>query len=332
MRGVDLTSRRFGRLLVVASTDKRAKNGNILWECKCDCGNTALVRGDQLRKMNGTRSCGCLAKEWASKPKGPDLIGRKFGRLIIVARTAKRDKKGQVYWKCKCDCGETTLVCTNSLSREKGTRSCGCLQREWASRQKRPDLTGKRFGRLVVLAPTAKRDNYGQLFWKCKCDCGNLKLVRGSELTRKKRIVDSCGCLQKERASEANYRHGCANVETRTSEYRTWSSMKDRCLNPRNPKYPLYGGRGITVCLEWQRSFIQFLRDMGPKPRGLTIERINNDGNYEPGNCRWATMKEQAQNKRPRKRPVSESKEMVAIDGSNRSARGEELDIVRPKL
>jgi len=169
------------------------------------------------------------------------------------------------------------------------------------------DLLGKRFGRLIV---RARNDSSpaGQARWLCDCDCGNQTTVASQGLRRIEGPTRSCGCLKREVifpngrkiAREANTRHGHGGRQNRTPTYRSWYAMIARCTNQNFKQFKDYGGRGITVCERWRQSFEAFLADMGDRPQGQTLDRVNGDGNYEPTNCRWATRSEQDKNRRPR--------------------------------
>lgn len=158
------------------------------------------------------------------------------------------------------------------------------------------DLTGQKFNRLFVLNKTDSRCSDGALIWLCVCDCGNLITVRAADL--KSNHTKSCGCLRVETSSTNTpaVTHGMSD----TVEYGTRTSMIQRCTNPNSQQYSNYGGRGIKVCDRWLNSFENFYADMGPRPSPEhSLDRYpNNDGNYEPGNCRWATKEEQCNNTR----------------------------------
>ena len=159
------------------------------------------------------------------------------------------------------------------------------------------DLSGQRFGKLTVREWAGSAPNR-QALWACDCECGNTSVVRGSQLQQGK--TGSCGCVKREQWRRS-MTHGQAGPTRRTSLYSRWLLMRRRCGNPRAADYPRYGGRGIRVCELWESSFEAFASHVGNPPGpGYSIDRINNDGNYEPGNVRWATASEQALNRRPR--------------------------------
>lgn len=147
------------------------------------------------------------------------------------------------------------------------------------------DMYGKKFGRLTVVSRTANSKNR-EARWNCLCDCGEMSTPRGSDLRRG--TAASCGCLSRERSTT----HGMRN----SGAYQSWKSMRSRCSNQKHNQFSRYGGRGIKICERWS-TFAAFFEDMGSPPPGHTLDRIDNDGNYESSNCRWATQKEQQRNR-----------------------------------
>jgi hypothetical protein len=169
---------------------------------------------------------------------------------------------------------------------------------------KRIDHSGQRFGRVVVLEYAGTQLSHIAT-WRCRCDCGKEFVAQASNL--RGGSTQSCGCARTEKMKAilavTMRKHGHCVAGTISSTYQSWASMKYRCTRRNSAHWPKYGGRGISVCAEWLDSFDRFVADMGERPPHTTIDRIDNDGNYEPSNCRWADAKTQRSNQRKRINP-----------------------------
>jgi hypothetical protein len=187
----DISGQRFGKLIAIKRVEND-KQGHVQWLCNCNCGNEVIVKSNSLRRGEN-HSCGCLQNEKASESslqketvskRFNDISGQRFGKLIAMKRIGN-NKRGQVQWLCKCDCGKETIVKSNSLVRGS-TKSCGCLKKEMVGKSRLIDLTGKRFGKLVVVERVKQPDNKKNVstYWLCQCDCGNTRIVSRASLLR----------------------------------------------------------------------------------------------------------------------------------------------------
>jgi hypothetical protein len=235
-----------------------------------------------------------------------DIAGQSFGRLIAQEKT--RNEVGRVVWRCVCECGNVGFYQSSHLTKGNIV-SCGCLKRErllagnTPGLKAREELDGRRFGRLLVkcFAFTKRKCAH----WECICDCGEIRYVSSNKLTSGH--TTSCGCQR----ADSLVRHGRARRNNGDLTYHIWTSLRQRCENPKDRKFMDYGGRGIYVCQRWS-VFENFLADMGEKPLGMSIDRVDNSGPYSPDNCRWAIQKTQARNQRRNL--------MLTIDGDSACA------------
>lgn len=268
MRLDDLTGQQFGDWTVLSYA------GNRKWNCVCVCRTHSAVRGTTLRDGQ-SQSCGCRNEN--------SHVGERFGYLTVIGRGSNKDKR-----RVRCVCGTEKEVFMSGL-RNGTTTSCGCKKRHY--------LVGQCFGRLTVIEevePYITPQGTPLIQWKCKCECGNEVIVSTSYLISGH--TQSCGCMHREILSEIRTTHG----KSKTRLYGVWHGMKRRCYDPNTRNYKDYGGRGIKICDEWLNDYQPFhdwAMANGYNPnakRGeCTIGRINNDGNYEPKNCRWISIAEQ---------------------------------------
>lgn len=294
----DLTGQRFGKLIVIQQAksikDKYGRN-IIQWSCKCDCGKETIAKTGALKSGN-KKSCGCSCTRLSN------LSGKKFGHLRVLER--ENDIGSLPIWKCQCDCGNIISVYASNL-RTGNTKSCGCLSRKMASEKIRTDLSGRKYGKLNVIQrieDKKTKNNENVACYKCLCDCGKYINVRGSNLTSGH--TTSCGCnSSRNNIGNQQRKHGMSNSRIHV----VWQIMKARCYNLKSESYNCYGGRGIKVCDEWlgengAENFIEWAYKTGydenAKHGECTLDRIDVNGDYEPSNCRWITIKQQCNNKR----------------------------------
>lgn len=214
-----------------------------------------------------------------------DLSGCRFNSWTVLCR-GKNTKSGSSKWYAQCQCGAIKSVSALSL-KNGSSKSCGCMKAALVSLRKASqaeDLRGRTFGKLTVIDRSSKQDKRKRPFWNCICECGSFAVVAADKL--KSGHTSSCGCKVS--------KHGMS----KSREFSSWKSMKGRCLNPQSPDYHNYGGRGITIIERWVDSFEAFYADMGERPDGMSLDRIDNEKGYSPENCRWATMQQQRSNSR----------------------------------
>ena len=289
---IDLTGQKFGRLLVIKRDfSKIVNNGEVIWLCQCDCGNIVIIQGSHL-KNGHTKSCGCFRRELITKKarRFDNLIGMIFGRLIVVELYLNNNEKNNgIYWLCKCNCGKFCIVKSENL-KNGHTKSCGCLRRETSSEIGKiyggnffKDLTGLRFGRLVVI-----NFNYisikNQVFWNCLCDCGKTTIVNTNGLNTGH--TQSCGCLRKDSQlrgeNSPKWKGGINPENTRirmSTEYNIW---RKSVFERDNYTCQECGAYGVKLNAHHINSFAKFPEERFNVGNGITlcVDCHKNTDNY----------------------------------------------------
>ena len=268
--------------------------------CRCACGAERKVEAHALRRGK-SRYCN------RSKHMSPSFqyleAGERFGQWV----TLESARLGTDHVPCRCDCGKERHVMGTRL---KNGNSLACGSPVHRKDHRSPYLAaGERFTRLVTLEDASD----SKFHVLCRCDCGMEKRLRAASLRRQK----SCGCLRRERLRENSKRMNTKHGLSRHPQYATWCSILRRTTNPRDPAYASYGGRGIQMHEPWRtnvEAFITWMDEtLGPRPPLMSLDRIDNDGDYAPGNLRWATRTTQARNRRTVKKLMQERDDLLKL-------------------
>lgn len=228
-----------------------------------------------------------------------DLSSKRINKLEVLKLSDKKSGNKSFWW-CKCDCGNTKEIRSDRLSGKDLAISCGCVTGYFEKTGPKENLIGNTYGQLKVLECIGTREDVESraFFWKCQCSCGKIKEIRTDKLLEGSTV--SCGCFSRFKEGEVslNKTHG----ESKTYLYHLWIAIKGRCFNETNEAYKDYGERGIIMHPAWIYNFEAFrdyiLNNLGERPKNYSLDRINVNGNYEPGNIRWLDDIGQANNKR----------------------------------